>query len=103
LYLDDSGSASDPGMEHFVLGGVCIPEENVRWLSSQIEDYAASIDRENPKSVEFHASECFKVAINPWKTMHDQKERILVIKNILGKLNDANPGVVVMGCAIHKP
>jgi len=103
LYLDDSGSASDPDMEHFVLGGICIPEENIRWLSSQIEEYAASIDRDNPKSVEFHAAECFRGAIYPWKTMKDKRDRITVIKNVLGKLDFANPGVVVMGCAIHKP
>jgi hypothetical protein len=101
LYLDDSGSATDPNMKHFVLGGICVPEENIRWLSSQIEEYAASIDSENPKSVEFHAAECFRGVIHPWKTLQ-KIERIAVIKNVLGKLNDARPGVVIMGCAIHK-
>lgn len=103
LYLDDSGSASDPSMEHFVLGGVCIPEENIRWLSSKLERYATTLDHNNPKNVEFHAAECYRGAIAPWKEMHDKKERISVIKNVLGTVDDARPGVVVLGCAIHKP
>lgn len=32
LYLDDSGSAENKNEAYFVLGGVCVPERNMRWL-----------------------------------------------------------------------
>lgn len=101
LYLDDSGSPSNPNESHFVLGGICVPEENIRWLSHQIELYAEELLPNNPSSIEFHAAECFRGNIYPWKEMK-REGRIEVIKGVLKKLHDARPGVVVFGCAVHK-
>ena len=41
LYLDDSGSIPNPTEDYFVLGGICIPERSMNWLSSQLDDYAS--------------------------------------------------------------
>ncbi len=101
LYLDDSGSPKNPAESHFVLGGVIIPEESLRWISNQIEEYAAIIDPTNPQAIEFHAAECFRAVEQPWKGM-DKPQRITVIKEVLNKLKSAKPNVLVMACAIHK-
>lgn len=101
LYLDDSGSPGNIDESHFILGGFCVPEESIRWLSARLEANAQLLDPENPQSVEFHAAECFKGAEHPWKEM-TKPERIGTIKNTLCTLKTAKPGVVVFGCAIHK-
>jgi hypothetical protein len=101
LYLDDSGSPNNPKESHFVLAGVCVPEESLRWLSSRLELFAQEIDPTNPSTVEFHAAECFRAVESPWKTMVKEK-RIEVIKTVLLKLKDAKSNVVIFGCAVHK-
>jgi hypothetical protein len=66
LYLDDSGSVANQNEDYFVLGGVCVPETSIYWLSSRLEEIAAGIDPENPRHVEFHASEIFGGHRTPW-------------------------------------
>ncbi len=100
LYLDDSGSPKNPEESHFVLAGVCIPEESVRWLSHQIELIAERINPTNPSGIEFHAAECFRGTNTPWKQM-EREERISTIKRVLSKLDDARQ-CPLFGCAIHK-
>ncbi len=60
LYLDDSGSPDNPKEDYFVLGGISVPENSLRWLSHQIEKIAIEINRENPEIIEFHAAEIFR-------------------------------------------
>ncbi|NPV86001.1 MAG: DUF3800 domain-containing protein [Anaerolineae bacterium] len=40
LYLDDSGSPGNPNEDYFVLGGICISEASVRWLSHRLDQIA---------------------------------------------------------------
>lgn len=102
LYLDDSGSPNNPAEEHFVLGGVCVPEESTRWLSSQIECLAEELDSENPQKVEFHAAEIFRGVEYPWNTITNKNKRIEIIKSVIRKLDDAKSDIAVFGCAVHK-
>lgn len=60
LYLDDSGSIPNPKEDYFVLGGVCVPERSISWLTSQLDDFASTIDSGDTGSrVELHAAEIF--------------------------------------------
>ena len=59
LYLDDSGSTANPKEEYFVLGGVCVPERTISWLTGQLDDFATTINTSDPSQVELHASEVF--------------------------------------------
>lgn len=101
LYLDDSGSAENKNEEYFVLGGVCVPERSVRWLSHQIEKIAEELDADNSGRIEFHASEIFGGRALPWSSFQKDK-RISLIKRVLHTLDGAKPDVVVFACAIHK-
>ncbi|HOT90229.1 MAG TPA: hypothetical protein PLJ78_01105 [Anaerolineae bacterium] len=56
LYLDDSGSVLNRDEQYFVLGGVCVPETSVRWLSHKLDEIACEIDPQTPTQVEFHAA-----------------------------------------------
>ena len=40
LYIDDSGSIANPNEEYFVLGGVCVPERTISWLTGQLDSLA---------------------------------------------------------------
>jgi len=102
LYLDDSGSVNNPDENYFVLGGVCVPEKSLRWLSYQLEQLAASIDKTNPRSVEFHASEIFSGRRAPWNRFTNRPDRISILKSVLCVLDDAHSDIVTFACAVHK-
>lgn len=100
LYLDDSGSPRNDNEKYFVLGGVSVPEENVRWLSNELHELALEIDNDNPLNVEFHASEMYRNQ-GIWGKFK-REERIENIKRVLRTLDRARPGVNVFACAVHK-
>lgn len=103
LYLDDSGGVADPSQKYFVLGGICVPELSIRWLSNRLEELAATFDADDPANVEFHAAEMFRGKVGVWKELGGNGQRINAIKSVLGVLNGAFREIVVMACAVHKP
>lgn len=102
LYLDDSGSVKNKNEKYFVLGGVCVPEQSVRWLSYEVEKIAINIDETNPSNIEFHASEVFRGKETPWDSFTKREQRIEIIKQVLQTLINAHQDVKVFACAIHK-
>lgn len=100
LYLDESGDPNNREDTHFVLGGVSVPEQNVRWLSHQLEQLAREIDTENHRDVEFHASEMFSTR-GRWGKF-ERPQRIENIKRVLKTLDRAHEGVTVFACAVHR-
>ncbi len=78
LYLDDSGSVGNKSEAYFVLGGVCVPEQSVRWLNYEIEKIAISIDERNAGTIEFHASEIFGGRKYPWNQYTNKQLRFKV-------------------------
>lgn len=102
LYLDESGSAPNPTETYYVLGGVCVPENSIRWLSNKMEQLANDIDSVNSKEIEFHASEIYSGRSSCWEDK-SRPERIEIIRRVLHILDSANPNIKVFACAIHKP
>lgn len=102
LYLDDSGSPLNRSEEYFVLGGISVPENSLRWLSNQVETIAISLHPTNPTEVEFHAAEIFSGKVFPWDRIKNKVDRINTIIRVLQVLDSANIGVVAFACAIHK-
>lgn len=102
LYLDDSGSPANKNEEYFVLGGIAVPEQSIRWLSNQLDRLAEEIDPDNPRQVEFHASEIFSRRTGIWRTFKDKNESISTLLKVLRCLNGANSDIVAFACAIHK-
>jgi hypothetical protein len=61
LYLDDSGSVSDPKQNHFVLAGLSVFERLPHWIEQELDQIALRFARD-PNclyDVEFHASPMF--------------------------------------------
>jgi len=102
LYLDDSGSIKDPTQKHIILGGVCIDEKGVRWLSNEIEMIAAKILPENPSSVELHAVDIFGGKIHPWDRIVNKSERVDIIKRVLRTMMNAYDTTKVFAVAVEK-
>lgn len=103
LYLDDSGSVPDPHQEYFVLGGLCLREDSVHWLTNRMDNYAKTVSPENPNAVEFHASEIFGGRSFPWDALKNRDKRIQVIKDILCILNESRETTAAFACAVHEP
>ncbi|MGD9505119.1 MAG: DUF3800 domain-containing protein [Syntrophobacteraceae bacterium] len=104
LYLDDSGSADNKNEEHLVLGGLCVPENSIYWLTSELDKLAKTVCNDDPDSVEFHASAIFGGRVHPWnqQQFREKKQRINMIKQVLLILRNANPDVATFACAVHK-
>lgn len=101
LYLDDSGSIANANEEYFVLGGICIPERSIYWLTNQLDNLALEVNSAEPNTVEFHAADIFSGREQPWKNLN-RNDRINMIKRVLNVLQAANNDIVLFACAVHK-
>lgn len=101
LYLDDSGSVKNAGEDYLVLGGVSIPENSIRWLTNQLEELAQRVWPQDPRAIEFHASETYSGKGPVWSTFQ-KPQRVQIIKDVLGTLGQAHAEVKCFACAVHK-
>lgn len=101
LYLDDSGSPKNTTEDYFVLGGIVLHEDNLRWLMRKLDLLAERIYPSNPTELEFHAAECYRGVEQPWKVM-SKPDRIKIIKDVLLSIEDGRNTIQVFGCAVHK-
>lgn len=56
LYVDESGSPSDPSQNFFILSGVSIFERKTHWVEAQLNQIAARFSPEDPYAIELHGS-----------------------------------------------
>ena len=56
LYVDESGSVSDPSQRFFVLTGVSVFERKTHWIEQKLNAIASRFDPANPHSVELHGA-----------------------------------------------
>lgn len=56
LYLDESGSASDPTVDYFVLAGVSFFERNIHWVEKRLNGVVSSITSGDIHDIELHGS-----------------------------------------------
>jgi len=102
LYLDDAGSAGNPGEEYLVLGGISVFEAQSSFLSFELDKLASDISPSNPHEVEFHASEIFSRRTAPWDKM-SKDEAKGILKAVLGVLANSYNSAKAFACAVHKP
>lgn len=102
LYLDDSGTPNDARQNYVILGGVCVSDAGVRWLSNELDKIAQCIDPQSPNSVEFHACDIFAGRNHPWDKINNKSDRIEIIKRVLHVLDSAFDTTTVFATAIQK-
>jgi len=99
LYLDDSGSAGNKSEQYFVLGGVAVPENSMRWLSHEIEKIAIGLEwAGESQDIEFHAADIYGGRKQPWDKMVDRNARIKLLKGVLRVLDSANDTIIHHNC-----
>jgi hypothetical protein len=102
LYLDDSGSTLNVNEKHFVLGGICVKEDKNYFINQRLNTLAESINKDDPDSIEFHASRISAGRDEPWSQIKDNTKRYKIIKDVLGVLNQEPKNLCIFACAIHK-
>lgn len=81
LYLDESGSASDPKQNYFVLAGVSVFERDAHWVEQDLNAIATIFDESDPHSVELHGSP-MRSGKGIWRR-HSKEDREEAIKKAL--------------------
>jgi hypothetical protein len=56
LYLDESGSISDPCQRYFVLAGLSVFERSTHWIETELNAIAERFNPSDPYSIELHGS-----------------------------------------------
>jgi hypothetical protein len=56
LYVDESGSTSDPNQNYFVLSGISVHEKKTYWVEREMNVIASKFDTSNPYNIELHGS-----------------------------------------------
>jgi hypothetical protein len=101
LYLDDAGSPANKAEDYFVLGGICVYEAQVEWISREIDKLATPYNAANPEDIEFHASSVFSRREEPWKSMSADEARGL-LKSVLSVVRSSYDTARLFACAIEK-
>lgn len=102
LYLDESGSVTDPNQEYFVLAGVCVFERKTHWVEQELNTVASRFAPKNPYSVELHGSP-MRSGRDGWKNF-PLDDRLQAIKDSLrlGIQNYYPKGVRLFGAVVKK-
>lgn len=102
LYLDDSGSVDNKNENYLVLGGVCVSEAQVHWVTTELDKIAQRLQQSDPDGVEFHATDVFSGREEPWKSLKKKEERQAVIKEVLAVLPNAFESARAFATVVHK-
>ena len=100
LYLDDAGSASNRQDEYFVLAGICAHEDQVSWISGELEKIANSIEGLSADDLEFRGVAIFSRR-NKWCAIK-KDERLQIFSRALNVCHRSRWGTCLFGVAVHK-
>ena len=101
LYLDDSGSVSNPGENYLILAGIAIYERTTYWYEKKMNEVAVSIWPDNPRSIEFRGNEILS-GRKHWRGV-EKDTRPHIYEQTLKILEEFSPNLVrLFGAVIHK-
>lgn len=101
LYVDDSGSATDPNQPWFVLAGVSVFERKAHWVEKCLNSIAARFNPDNPHEVELHGSP-MRSGSEGWRDF-PVEERIQAYKDALNEgIVQQRKGVNLFGIAVKR-
>lgn len=102
LYLDESGSVTDPNQKYFVLAGICIFERTTHWVEQELNTVASRFAPKNPYSIELHGSP-MRSGRDGWKNF-PLNDRLQAMKDALKLgIQDHYPkGVRLFGAVVKK-
>jgi Protein of unknown function (DUF3800) len=86
LYVDDSGTVSDPDEHFFVLGAVSIFERGLFHQIKLTDDCVASFNLGDPHEIELHGSSMYHGRDGVWRSVRDRASREVMIHAALATL-----------------
>lgn len=87
LYVDESGSPSDPNQSFFILAGIAIFERQTHWVETQMNEIAARFCPEDPYAIELHGSP-MRSGKSEWRAF-PMTDRVQAIKDCLDIIADS--------------
>lgn len=99
LYLDDSGSVGDKKDAYVILAGLAVYERVPYWYERELDNIAASVWPDNPRSIEFRGGDIFS-GRGHWRGVR-KETRIQAYENALSHLGSSKRARL-FGAAIHK-
>lgn len=102
LYVDESGSVSDPAQQYFVLVGVSVFERKTHWIEQNLNEIAKQFSPQDPHAIELHGSP-MRSGREGWKAFQ-LVDRLNAIKEALkvGITDQYPKGVCLFGVVIRK-
>jgi hypothetical protein len=102
LYVDESGSVTDPSQRYFVLAGVAVFERKAHWVEQKLNEVALRFSPADPHAVELHGS-AMRSGRDGWKA-HALADRLAAVKDALqvGVADHYPKGVRLFGAVIKK-
>ncbi|MEQ1602290.1 MAG: DUF3800 domain-containing protein [Methylophilaceae bacterium] len=102
LYIDESGSVSDPNQEYFVLAGVSVFEKKTHWVEQPLNNIASSFNSQEPWSIELHGSP-MRSGRDGWKAF-PLNDRLLAMEETLkqGIVNNHGKALRLFGVVVKK-
>lgn len=102
LYVDESGSVSDPAQQYFVLVGVSVFERKTHWIEQNLNEIAKQFSLQDPHAIELHGSP-MRSGREGWK-IFSLADRLTAIKEALkvGIADYHSKGVSLFGVVIRK-
>jgi len=102
LYMDDSGSVTNPEDRFFVLGGVSVFERGIYHLIKAVDDCVESFGIGDPHDIELHGSEMYGGGHGVWRSIRTRAQREELIQRALGLIAPHQPSVRLFAIAIEK-
>lgn len=102
LYLDDSGSVSNPNERFFVLGGVAVFERGIHHLITKIDSCISQFDLGDISQIELHATDIYGGRNRPWSSVKDRGTRERMLHAILEILSAKNDSFRLFAVAVDK-
>ncbi|MCV5409351.1 DUF3800 domain-containing protein, partial [Escherichia coli] len=100
LYVDESGTPSDPTLNHFVLSGISVFEKQTHWIEQEMNAIAARFNADDPYERELHGSP-MRGGRDGWKnfSFNDRKQ---AIKDCLALLTQKHRDIRIFACVVPK-
>ncbi|MDK4688425.1 DUF3800 domain-containing protein [Kingella negevensis] len=64
LYVDESGSTTDPNQQYFILSGIAVHEKQTYWIENAMNDIAARFSTETPINLNCTVRPCVQAKAN---------------------------------------
>lgn len=102
LYVDDSGSVTDPTQSYFVLGAVAVYERGIYHLITAADDCVRKFGFEDPDDIELHGTDMYGGRNRPWNGVKVRSDREALIHCALGTLKTPNASTRLFSIAVNK-